>query len=134
MHKGSVDVVNTQKKKVVHTFGLYDSFGEATLTQRQSFEHLGDLFAGLPKLERKHSKSDDDSSSTASLVSASSEDLDLSAYCAQDGPQSGKDQVVLLLTPYADFLNVMTSRELRRLCSDDSKASEIEYLIGKLKH
>lgn len=51
--QGSVDVVDSEKKKCHHTIGLNEHFGVSKILKSLHFEHLGDLFAGFRRLKKK---------------------------------------------------------------------------------
>lgn len=47
IYSGNVDLVDTSKKKFLHTLGMDECFGDAKVREKISYEYLGDLYAGL---------------------------------------------------------------------------------------
>ena len=49
IYHGYCDVVNseTEESRVMLSIGPHDMFGDSTITKAQSYEHLGDIYAGL---------------------------------------------------------------------------------------
>jgi len=47
IYSGNVDLVDTSKKKFLHTLGMDECFGDSKVREKISYEYLGDLYAGL---------------------------------------------------------------------------------------
>lgn len=57
VYSGYVDLVDTGKKKCLHSLGMIESFGDSKVLERVSYEYLGDLYAGLyPSKARENAK------------------------------------------------------------------------------
>lgn len=58
IYSGNVDLVDTSKKKFLHTLGMDECFGDAKVREKISYEYLGDLYAGLhPQRARERMRS-----------------------------------------------------------------------------
>lgn len=53
IYSGNVDLVDTSKKKFLHTLGLDECFGDSKVREKISYEYLGDLYAGLHPLRAR---------------------------------------------------------------------------------
>ena len=47
VYSGNVDLVDTSKKKFLHSLGMDECFGDSKVREKISYEYLGDLYAGL---------------------------------------------------------------------------------------
>lgn len=55
IYSGYVDLVDSAKRKCLHSLGMIEVFGDSRVLEKVSYEQLGDLYAGLyPHKARKN--------------------------------------------------------------------------------